>query len=119
MEMVKVLLEHGADVNQIDMWGFTPLHVAEATNDTVPFDLLLQHGSDVHAKDSAGETAQHCAAKTGREHHVRKLLAAGASVDVESEEASRLYVVPQRMNGTTLWGYYYGREQNAEMKTLI
>jgi ankyrin repeat protein len=50
---VRLMLDHGADVNAIDPLGRTPLMYA-AASDLLPLDvvkLLVEHGADVNAKD--------------------------------------------------------------------
>ena len=52
---VRVMLDHGADVNAFDPLGRTPLMYA-AGSDLLPVDvvkLLIERGADVNAKDTA------------------------------------------------------------------
>jgi Ankyrin repeats (many copies) len=60
----KILLENGANVNQIDLLGRTPLHcLAESKNYPCVealADLFLQYGADPTIKDLAGSTPVNC-----------------------------------------------------------
>lgn len=50
LEIVKILLQYGADVNAKTEYGWTPLHSAVKWSNTECAALLLQHGSDPNAK---------------------------------------------------------------------
>ena len=50
------LLQHGANVNESDFWGYTPLHEAAAKNKLEICKLLLEHGAQVDAKTREGQT---------------------------------------------------------------
>lgn len=39
-------LQHGASVNAMDLWQFTPLHEAASKNRVEVCSLLLSHGAD-------------------------------------------------------------------------
>jgi ankyrin repeat protein len=66
-EMVRALIEAGADVNAKDVRGMTPLMlaVARADQDAAVIRLLLDHGADVTVVSAAGETAADWARKLG------------------------------------------------------
>lgn len=49
-------LQHGANVNESDFWGYTPLHEAAAKNKLDICRLLLDHGAQVDAKTREGQT---------------------------------------------------------------
>lgn len=54
---VCVSLQHGACVNAMDLWQFTPLHEAASKNRIEVCSLLLSHGADptllnCHSKSS-------------------------------------------------------------------
>ena len=54
MNAVRLMLDHGADVNAVDPLGRTPLMYA-AASDLLPLDvvkLLVERGADVNAKDA-------------------------------------------------------------------
>lgn len=57
LEIARVLLAHGADVNarQADS-GFTPLHEAAANGDLELAKLLLEKGADINARMKDGQT---------------------------------------------------------------
>ena len=58
-ERVRLLLDHGADVNAFDPLGRTPLMYA-AASDLLPLDvvkLLVERGADVNAKDAHKQAA--------------------------------------------------------------
>lgn len=54
LETIKILLEHGADVNTSTKEGFTPLLIAcmdiDNPNAKYMIELLLKHGADIHIK---------------------------------------------------------------------
>ncbi|XP_049577661.1 protein phosphatase 1 regulatory subunit 12C isoform X1 [Syngnathus scovelli] len=55
MEMVSFLLEHGANVNQVDSEGWTPLHVAASCGYPDIADFLLRHGASLSAVNCDGD----------------------------------------------------------------
>ncbi len=55
---VKVLLQQGADVNEQNLSGWTPLMRAAYAGNVTITKLLLEHGADPHIKNKFGETAR-------------------------------------------------------------
>ena len=75
-----LIVEHGADVNAKDGYGFTPLHWAVTkwgSGESVR--LLLSYGADVNATDILGRTpARHAYCQTSdNEDAIRALIAHG------------------------------------------
>jgi len=56
LEIAKILIEHGADVNARDQDGLTPLHNTAWTNNGEVAKLLIANGADVNAKDNYENT---------------------------------------------------------------
>jgi cytohesin len=79
MELVRLLLDRGASVKNVDLWGKTPLHEASCPEVA---ELLIQLGADVNAQDVDGWTPLHHAAYEGRSAVVKALLKAGADPNI-------------------------------------
>ena len=71
--VLRLLLEHGADINMQDVNGLTPLQWASFDGALEVVRLLLEHGADVEAKNSYGKTALQEAAQ-GEHDEIVKLL---------------------------------------------
>ncbi|NMB61374.1 MAG: hypothetical protein GYA18_03435 [Chloroflexi bacterium] len=57
IEIIQMLIEHGADVNVKDAKGRTPLHIVAASKPTIEkMELLIENGADVNAVDNEGKT---------------------------------------------------------------
>jgi ankyrin repeat protein len=76
--VLRLLLEHGADINVRTEDGRTPLHMASYNGALEVVRLLLQHGSSVKVKDKSGETALKEAADRGHDEVVKFLREHGA-----------------------------------------
>ena len=61
VEVIRVLLEHGADVTARDGTRSTPLHVASLTRSPQTARLLIEHGADVNAPDRSLNMPLHLA----------------------------------------------------------
>jgi ankyrin repeat protein len=100
IDVVRKLIELGADVNHADHGGFTPLMYTAATlrgrflqgtqeerNEIA--GILIQHSADVNHATGAmgdGQTTLHFAAKDKNADLVRMLLAAGANRNAKSNQ---------------------------------
>jgi len=83
---IRLMLDHGADVNAADPFGRTPLMYV-AVSDVQPVEaikLLIERGADVNAKDThknsgdSGSNVLDIAKGTGNPEIIRLLIAAGA-----------------------------------------
>ncbi|KAF8474426.1 hypothetical protein DFH94DRAFT_129537 [Russula ochroleuca] len=101
VEVVRVLLEHGANVGAEDNKGRTPLHEAAdyrriegnygrvegyVSGKVELVRVLLEHGANVGAEDSEGRTSLHVAAEHAKVEVVRLLLEHGANVGAQDNE---------------------------------
>jgi ankyrin repeat protein len=86
---VKALLEHGADPNARDAYGYTALHRAAQVGSPEMLSALLAHGARVDTRGKGGATPLHVAAHAGRADIVQLLLEGGADPNVA--EASESY----------------------------
>src|SRR6267378_6289473 len=72
-EIVKMLLEAGAEPNARQERGFAPLHDAAANGHAALVELLLKHGARADAKTDDGKTAGDMAAEKGHKELAEKL----------------------------------------------
>ncbi|KAJ3115228.1 hypothetical protein HDU96_001012 [Phlyctochytrium bullatum] len=91
-EVVKLLLEFGADIEALNEDGLTPLCAAARKGRCECMDVLLDAGANVDAVDSEDEkSALSWACADGRLDAVRLLIARGASVNPASSPFPPLY----------------------------
>ena len=83
VEILRMLLEHGANVGAEDGKGKTPLHFVPDFGSTEIVRVLLEHGANVGAEDNEGRTPLHVAARHGSIEVLRVLLEHGANVGAE------------------------------------
>jgi ankyrin repeat protein len=109
-EMLRLLIDRGADVNTKDDEGLTPLHTVfvpfvltldtegKTAAMTIPISLeepkkkliglLIDMGSDINATDNKGETVLHRAIRNGPEEAAELLIARGADVNAKTKEGA-------------------------------
>jgi ankyrin repeat protein len=87
VEVVKLLVDAGANVKAVNRYGVAPLTLACTNGNAAIVEQLLRAGADPHTTAADGETALMTAARTGKVDVVRALLAHGA--DVSARETWR------------------------------
>ena len=83
---MKVLIDHGAQVNLADRFDNTPLHVHTKENSATTLRILLDHGANVEAKSDRARTPLNLAARYGHVECLNILLDHGADIDALSLE---------------------------------
>lgn len=74
IEIVKILLERGIQINRTDRYFINPLMDAVKFNEIEIVSLLLQHGARVDDVNNFGETALLEAVKTGNKREIVSML---------------------------------------------
>lgn len=91
-EIVRMLLEAGADPMKATRGGDTPMHWAALWGQgsvRAMMGLLLAAGADLNAKSSSGETPLHTAAAYGNLETIGILLEMGASPKLKNRQGLR------------------------------
>ncbi|MCK9229018.1 MAG: ankyrin repeat domain-containing protein [Syntrophorhabdaceae bacterium] len=86
VEVVRLLLEEGSEINSKNSFTWTPLHWACSSNKgrVEIVRSLIEAGCDVNAIDGDGQTPLHKACWLGRPDMVRLLLENGADPEAEN-----------------------------------
>jgi ankyrin repeat protein len=79
LEVVKLLIAAGADVNMVRVDGKFPFHIAAQNGHADVVELLIAAGANVHATLTSGATALSLDLAKGHAEVVQKLMAAGAT----------------------------------------
>lgn len=82
-ELVRWLVEQGADINATDIYGQTPLH-QQAISWCGNIRLFLELGADMEAPDYMGETPLHMAAGAFKPQAVRELVEQGGNIHAQN-----------------------------------
>ena len=95
------LIPTGANVNQQDQYGRSPLHVAAAVDYAEMVEFLLQNGADIDIQTSGeGQAAIHFAAKNDAINSLQMLLGYGANTDARDSKNR----TPLQVGGKSLTG---------------
>gem|GEM_PF-1344991 len=81
IEDVRRLIDLGANVDERDQEGITPLIEAIRHQNGAVIEILLEHGANPNQADNGDNTALMMAALTGQAQVVRQLLVKGANVN--------------------------------------
>ena len=85
-ELVSMLLQHGAAVNDVDKEGVAPLLMASQNGHTKTASVLIAAGAVVNHVDGEGVSPLHVACQNGHTQTARMLIAAGAAVNLTDQE---------------------------------
>lgn len=104
--ILNILTDAGADFNQLDRDGRSPLMVAAALGRTPVVQWLLEHGAHIQAVDRYGQSALHYAARSNTPDVLWWLLAWGAlpahAAAPARKSVSPLHVVLRQENDMRL-----------------
>lgn len=86
-DVLKLLIDHGADLNIKDKQGWTPLqHILNSYGNPTNAKILTDAGADVNTKNHSGQTIFHLAAIKKDISLIEYLLAKGIDVDSRDNE---------------------------------
>jgi hypothetical protein len=88
LEIIRVLLEYGIDVNGLDEDGATPLHIAALLGVVDISRVLIRGGSDLSAGDNQGRTALHYSAMIGYGDIARLLISNGSDIYAQDDNGN-------------------------------
>ncbi len=122
-EVVKILIQYGANLNHIDHYGNTALLWATIEGNLKVTKLLIKHGAELNHTDHYGNTALIWAVVKGRTQIVKTLLKNGADPEVKNKKGrTALFYARDLMTPPYYLLYYFPKltkaTQSSELKTL-
>ncbi len=85
-EVVDYLLKNGANVNYINNFGVSPLHLAVRKNALNLVDHLLRYGADINIEDKYNQTPLFDAIQENNAQMIRFLIDNNAYIDMQNQE---------------------------------
>lgn len=86
IEIVRYLLQKGADIHLRNYKGFSPLHIAAYCGENEIVSSLIAAGADINAKAKDDITPLHAAASMGHLTTVELLIRNGADINAKSSK---------------------------------
>lgn len=86
IEVIRMLLDRGANTEAKDEWQRTPLSYCSSSE---ACSMLIGNGANIESKDARGWTPLHSAVRAMYYPATEALLAAGANSDLRAENDSR------------------------------
>jgi len=111
--IVKYLVEHGADVNLANLCGETPLHLAVLSDNADIISFLLSEGSWLESEDECGDTPLMFATRENKHQAVEILLMHGADPDHPNEDEETPALLAEELASESvrdLFATYAGRD---------
>ncbi|EKD69022.1 MAG: hypothetical protein ACD_47C00305G0001, partial [uncultured bacterium] len=90
-QFVKILADHGADLNRLNIFGYNALHHVAKTGNVEMIEVLLKMGCLIDCKSFSGDTALQWALRAGQSGAARYLFAHGAEVKMSNNEEVRYF----------------------------
>jgi hypothetical protein len=100
--ILRTLLRHGEDPNQLRSDGTPVLVIAAMRSSAAAADALIQNGAEVDATDPRGRTALMHAVERGRMDVVTVLLLAGADRQVQAPDGSTAMLLARAWAESTI-----------------
>jgi hypothetical protein len=85
-DIVKYLIDMGAEINIAGLDGCTPLHSAAGQDAVAIIGMLIKKGAAIETRDAWGNTPLHIACRSGSKKAVEILLFQGADINALSNE---------------------------------
>ncbi len=95
-EVIRILLQHNADVNAAEIHAGTSMHWASHFNDPEVIDWLLDKGAEIDHANQMGRTPLHVAARRGCLDVARRLIERGADIGATVNDGSTALLIAAR-----------------------
>ncbi len=117
-EIMRLLLDSGADVNERTIFEATPLIQASMLGHAKIVELLLQYPVDTDARDKFGRTALLCAVEKGDYDIVRVLLSKKIDLNIKNNNGMTALMVAASLGYDKITQILieYGADPNIESK---
>jgi len=120
--IVKYLVEHGADVNIANLRGETPLHLAVLSDNVDIISFLLNEGSWIESEDECCDTPLMYATREDNSPAVEVLLMHGADPDHPNEDGETPYMLAEEVASDfikDLLVTYAGRDASNAAESMV
>jgi len=98
IDQVQLLLSKGANVNEKNRMGWTPLHTAIQNRRLALIEPLIAKGADINATNNRGQTPLMAAVYIGQKDAVELLIAKGADINIIGGGDNALSLAKKRRN---------------------
>ncbi|SPR12432.1 ankyrin repeat domain-containing protein [Orientia tsutsugamushi] len=114
VDIVKLMLDSGADPNVQNMYGATPLHFAIVDNCNVDIIyLLLDKNANINAQNKNGSTPLHNAAFHGRNSIIMQIISnSAADIDLQDNDGQTLLHIAAQNCSQDLVEFLLDRKAN-------
>jgi ankyrin repeat protein len=103
LEVVRLLIKHGADANTKNWSQMTPLHLASSSGIPESVQVLIELGADINARDEKHKTPLHLALSSGSPETLRVLIKHGANINTpDGSHLTPLHLVSSSGSPETL-----------------
>ncbi|XP_065075156.1 uncharacterized protein LOC135698933 [Ochlerotatus camptorhynchus] len=110
--VVKLLLEHSADVNARTGFLFTPLHVAAKKGHIAMMKLLINKSADLNLQTYVGDTPLHLAIDFNQHQCAELLIDHGANVNISNNCGSTPLVLAVRKGFSSIVNQLISKKAN-------